>query len=58
MTYLNDKAKKHLQPLAVELEASMVMPLDVSASRKCRSAGVLRTPRSARAAKLSTARSS
>ena len=35
--YLNDKAKKYLQPLAVELEASMFMPLDVSASRKWRS---------------------
>ena len=30
MTYLNDKAKKYVEPLARELEAPIVMPLDVS----------------------------
>ena len=30
VTYLNEKAKPHVQPLADELEASMFMPLDVS----------------------------
>jgi len=30
VTYLNDKAKPHVAPLAEELEASMFMPLDVS----------------------------
>jgi enoyl-[acyl-carrier protein] reductase I len=29
LTYLNDKAKKHVEPLARELEASIFMPLDV-----------------------------
>jgi enoyl-[acyl-carrier protein] reductase I len=29
VTYLNDKAKKYVQPLADELEAPIVMPLDV-----------------------------
>ena len=29
VTYLNDKAKKYIDPLAKELEASIVMPLDV-----------------------------
>jgi enoyl-[acyl-carrier protein] reductase I len=29
VTYLNDKAKKFVEPLAVELEAEMFMPLDV-----------------------------
>jgi enoyl-[acyl-carrier protein] reductase I len=31
VTYLNDKAKKYVEPLARELEASILMPLDVSA---------------------------
>jgi enoyl-[acyl-carrier protein] reductase I len=30
VTYLNDRAIKHVEPLAQELEASMFMPLDVS----------------------------
>ncbi len=30
LTYLNDKAKPHVQPLAKELDASIFMPLDVS----------------------------
>jgi enoyl-[acyl-carrier protein] reductase I len=30
ITYLNDKAKKHVEPLARELEAPIVMPLDVN----------------------------
>src|ERR1041385_5362344 len=30
ITYLNDKAKKHVEPLAQELEASIFMPLDVN----------------------------
>jgi enoyl-[acyl-carrier protein] reductase I len=29
VTYLNDKAKKYVEPLAQELQASIVMPLDV-----------------------------
>jgi enoyl-[acyl-carrier protein] reductase I len=29
LTYLNDKAKKHVEPLAKELEASIFVPLDV-----------------------------
>jgi len=29
VTFLNDKAKKHVEPLATLLEASIVMPLDV-----------------------------
>src|SRR5215208_6099773 len=29
VTYLNDKAKKYVEPLARELEASITMPLDV-----------------------------
>ena len=29
VTYLNDKAKKYVDPLARELEAPIVMPLDV-----------------------------
>ena len=29
MTYLNDKAKKFVDPLARELKAQIVMPLDV-----------------------------
>jgi enoyl-[acyl-carrier protein] reductase I len=31
VTYLNDKAKKYVEPLARELEAPIMMPLDVSA---------------------------
>src|SRR4029450_4704061 len=31
VTYLNDKAKKFVEPLAYELESSIVMPLDVNA---------------------------
>ena len=31
VTYLNDKAKKYVDPLARELDASIVMPLDVHA---------------------------
>lgn len=30
VTYLNDKAKPHVEPLARELEAAIVMPMDVS----------------------------
>ena len=33
VTYLNDKAKKYVEPLARELEAPIVMPLDVNAAR-------------------------
>ena len=29
VTYLNDKAKKHVEPLAHEVEAAIVMPLDM-----------------------------
>src|SRR5512144_320301 len=31
VTYLNDKAKKYVEPLAQELEAKIVLPLDVRA---------------------------
>ena len=31
VTYLNDKAKKYVEPLARELEAEIVLPLDVRA---------------------------
>ena len=31
VTYLNDKAKKYVEPLARELEAPILMPLDVRA---------------------------
>src|ERR1700738_1826022 len=31
VTYLNDKAKKYVEPLARELEAPIMMPLDVNA---------------------------
>src|SRR5215212_2687114 len=31
VTYLNEKAKKHVEPLARELEAPIFMPLDVNA---------------------------
>src|SRR5271166_4502224 len=31
VTYLNDKARKHVEPLAEELEAKIFMPLNVSA---------------------------
>src|SRR5580704_5259461 len=31
VTYLNDKAKKYVEPLARELEARIFMPLDVRA---------------------------
>jgi enoyl-[acyl-carrier protein] reductase I len=30
VTYLNDKAKKHVEPLARELDATILMPLDVN----------------------------
>jgi enoyl-[acyl-carrier protein] reductase I len=30
VTYLNEKAKKHVEPLAQELEAGIFMPLDAS----------------------------
>jgi len=30
LTYLNDKAKPYVEPLASDLEASIFMPLDVS----------------------------
>ena len=30
VTYLNERAKKHVEPLARELEAPIFMPLDVS----------------------------
>src|SRR3954452_3781161 len=29
ITYLNDKAKKHVEPLAREVDAAIVMPLDM-----------------------------
>jgi enoyl-[acyl-carrier protein] reductase I len=29
VTYVNDKAKKYVEPLANEIEAPIVMPLDV-----------------------------
>ena len=32
VTYLNEKAKKYVEPLARELEAPILMPLDVNAS--------------------------
>jgi len=32
VTYLNDKAKKYVEPLAREIEAPIVMPLDVQVS--------------------------
>ena len=31
VTYLNDKAKKYVEPLARELEAPIILPLDVNA---------------------------
>src|ERR1700756_218056 len=31
ITYLNEKAKKYVEPLALELEAPILMPLDVQA---------------------------
>jgi enoyl-[acyl-carrier protein] reductase I len=31
VTYLNDRAKKHVEPLANALEAQIFMPLDVTA---------------------------
>jgi enoyl-[acyl-carrier protein] reductase I len=31
VTYLNDRAKKYVEPLALELEAPIFMPLDVHA---------------------------
>src|SRR5438067_8891301 len=31
ITYLNERAKKHIEPLAKELEAAIFMPLDVNA---------------------------
>src|SRR5262245_66020175 len=31
VTYLNDKAKKYVEPLARELDSPIVMPLDVNA---------------------------
>ena len=31
VTYLNERAKKHVEPLAKELEASIFLPLDVNA---------------------------
>src|SRR6201993_5066947 len=31
VTYLNERAKKHVEPLAKELEAPIFMPLDVNA---------------------------
>ena len=31
VTYLNEKAKKYVEPLAREIEAAIVMPLDVQA---------------------------
>jgi len=34
VTYLNDKAKKYVAPLARELEAPIVMPLDVNSPRQ------------------------
>ena len=30
VTYLNDKARKYVEPLAEELEAKIVLPLDVN----------------------------
>ena len=36
VTYLNDKAKKYVEPLARELEAPIVMPLDVNAQARWR----------------------
>ena len=30
VTYLNERARKHVEPLAKELEASIFMPLDVN----------------------------
>ena len=30
MTYLNDKAKKYVEPLARQLDSPIVMPLDVN----------------------------
>ena len=42
VTYLNDKAKPHVEPLAREVEAPIFMPLDMSvhrvSSRRCSSA--------------------
>src|SRR5581483_10749472 len=32
VTYLNDKAKKHVEPLARALDAEIFMPLDVNVS--------------------------
>jgi enoyl-[acyl-carrier-protein] reductase (NADH) len=31
VTYMNEKAKKHVKPLALELESPIFMPLDVGA---------------------------
>ncbi|MGA8282110.1 MAG: SDR family oxidoreductase, partial [Desulfobacterales bacterium] len=30
VTYLNDKAKPHVEPLATEVEAAMFMPMDAA----------------------------
>jgi len=34
ITYLNDKARPHVEPLATELEARLFLPLDVTASNQ------------------------
>ena len=33
LTYLNDKAKKHVEPLAEQIDASLLLPLDVDPAR-------------------------
>ena len=37
MTYLNDKAKPHVEPLAKEIDASLLMPLDLQREGELRS---------------------
>ena len=34
LTYLNDKAKPYVQPLAERIEAELLLPLDVTAPRQ------------------------
>jgi hypothetical protein len=44
VTYLNDKAKKYVEPLARELQAPILMPLDVRVPRLRASSTLLFTP--------------
>ncbi len=54
ITYLNEKAKPHVEPLAREVEASLFLPMDVMADGRSKPSSTASPPTGARSTSWST----